>query len=124
MLEKKQIKVEYNKLLVEVDKTNQLATFKNVKSGELEVRDYNNLYAMAPAKVHPGLIKSGLAHEGSNNLLDVDQYTLQHKKYSNIFGLGDVNNLPTTRTFWSAFGQIHVVRHNLKCLIEGKQVNA
>ena len=36
LLEKKQIKVEYNKLLVEVDKANQKATFKNVKTGELE----------------------------------------------------------------------------------------
>lgn len=74
--------------------------------------------------MHPGLLSSGLAHSGSNNLLDVDQYTLQHKTHKNVFGLGDVNNLPTTRTFWSAFQQVHVVRHNLKCFIEGKQVNA
>ena len=58
---------------------------------------------MSPAKVHPGLLSSGLAHSGSNGLLDVDQYTLQHNKHKNVFGLGDVNNLPTTRTFWSAF---------------------
>jgi len=42
----------------------------------MKKRDYNNLYAMAPGKVNDGLIKSGLAHEGSNNLLDVDKHTL------------------------------------------------
>jgi len=35
--------------LIEVDKANQTATFQNTKTGALEKRDYNNLYAMAPS---------------------------------------------------------------------------
>lgn len=30
--------------------------------------------------------------------VDVDKNTLQHKKYSNIFGIGDCTNAPTSKT--------------------------
>lgn len=30
--------------------------------------------------------------------LDVDRDTLQHKRYPNVFGIGDCTNLPTART--------------------------
>jgi len=39
----------------------------------------------------------------ANGLLDVDIKTLRHNKYKNIFGLGDVNDLPTTKATWAAF---------------------
>lgn len=30
--------------------------------------------------------------------VDVDKETLQHKRYPNVFGIGDCTNLPTSRT--------------------------
>jgi sulfide:quinone oxidoreductase len=30
--------------------------------------------------------------------VDVDKETLQHKKYPNVFGIGDCTNLPTSKT--------------------------
>lgn len=30
--------------------------------------------------------------------IDVDKETLQHKKYPNVFGIGDCTNLPTAKT--------------------------
>ncbi len=36
-------------------------------------------------------------------LLDVDIKTLRHNKYKNIFGLGDVVDVPTTKATWAAF---------------------
>lgn len=65
-----------------------------------------------------------MATEESNFLLDVDQNTLQHKKYKNVFGLGDVCNLPTTRSFWAGLYQIQVVRHNLCKAMHGESLNA
>lgn len=56
---------------------------------------------MFPCKPHENLVQAGLTAE--NGLLDVNINTLQHKKYKNIFGLGDVANLPTTKTFWGGF---------------------
>lgn len=30
--------------------------------------------------------------------VDVDKDTLQHKRYPNVFGIGDCTNLPTSKT--------------------------
>ena len=34
----------------------------------------------------------------AGNWVDVNRETLQHKKYSNIFGMGDCTNAPTAKT--------------------------
>lgn len=39
---------------------------------------------------------------------DVDKETLQHKKYPNIFGIGDCTNLPTSKTA-AAVGKVACV---------------
>lgn len=54
-----------------------------------------------------------------SGLLNVNPETLQHNKYDNIFGLGDVINVPTTKTFYAGVHQISVVRHNLERRING-----
>lgn len=95
------MQVEYGTKLIEISKDKQYATFEDIKTGAKEIRPYDHLYQMAPTKPHDVLVNSGLAnHRG---LLDVDIQTLQHKKYKNIFGLGDVNDVPTTKAFWAGF---------------------
>lgn len=75
---------------------------------------------MIPAKPHENLVEAGLGAE--DGFLNVDHQTLQHKKYSNIFGIGDVNSLPTTKTFFGGFQQVHVVRNNLEMKLKGKNI--
>ena len=65
----------------------------------------------------PDFIKNSLLADTSG-WLDVDQYTLQHKTYSNIFGLGDVSNLPTSKTGAAIRKQAPVVVNNIINLIE------
>jgi len=64
-----------------------------------------------PTTTHESLATAGLAD--STGFLDVNPQTLQHVKYDNIFGLGDVNNVATTKTFYGGISQMHVVRKNL-----------
>jgi sulfide:quinone oxidoreductase len=45
--------------------------------------------------------------------LNVNKETLQHVKYDNIFGIGDVNNVATTKTFYGGLNQLAVVRNNI-----------
>lgn len=54
----------------------------------------------------------------------MDPYTLQHVKYDNIFGFGDVVNVPTTKTFHAGFNQLSVVRHNVERRLNGLEPNA
>lgn len=94
-----------------------------MKTGETSQKDYNHLYTILPCKPQQELIDAGLAGPNSGNLLDVDRETLRHNKYDNIFGLGDVCNLPTTKGFWAGFYQIHVVRNNLYRSMKGQTLN-
>lgn len=66
---------------------------------------------MFPNTVHDCLVRSGLTD--ANGELDVNPNTLKTKKFDNIYGLGDVTNVPTTKTFWGGFRQVAVLRHNL-----------
>lgn len=49
----------------------------------------------------------------ANGFVDVDRETLQHKKYVNIFALGDCTNLPTSKTAAAVAAQTKVAFYNL-----------
>ncbi len=73
------------------NKDKRTATFKNNKTGETKSRPYGNFYSLMPYTYHSILSDAGLAD--STGLLNVNPRTLQHAKYDNIFGLGDVTNV-------------------------------
>ena len=123
-IQKLGIKVDYGWNLKSIDKTKKQAVFENLKTGQKETRGYGQLYTLVPTRPHDSLVEAGLATRETGGLLDVDRATLQHKKYKNIFGLGDVNNIPTTKTFYGGFHQIHVVRHNIQRNLKGQSLNA
>lgn len=50
---------------------------------------------MPPQKAHAFV--GPLAHP-ETGFVDVDKETLQHNSYPNVFALGDVANLPTSKT--------------------------
>lgn len=83
-------------------KTNEI-TVKDMKTGEASNKEYHNLYSIIPCRPHKFLADAGLISNTSNGLLDVDKETLRHNKYKNIFGIGDVCNLPTTHSFWGGW---------------------
>lgn len=55
--------------------------------------------------------------------VDVDKYSLQHKKYPNVFGIGDCTNLPTSKTAAAIAAQTVVLGTNLTNLMNGKDAN-
>lgn len=65
--------------------------------------------------------------EHSGDLVDeagfvnVNKFTMQHKKYANIFALGDCSNSPNSKTAAAAAAQCQVVYKNLSAIIDGKQ---
>ena len=119
--EKKGIPVHFNTELVEVKGKEQLLTLK-FADGRTEERDFNNLYAIPRGLTQPTLAEAGLAD--ANGFLDVNPTTLQTRKYENIWGLGDILNLPITKTYWSAFHQLHCLRWNLHKALKGVPLHA
>ena len=75
-----------------------------------------------PTIANPLLAQAGLAD--STGFLNVDPETLQHKNYKNIFGVGDVLNVPTTKSFYGGLAQVAVVRHNVERRLNGLSLNA
>jgi len=93
-------------------------------NGEVTTRNFSNLYAIPNANPGEELMESGLATTQTEGFLDVDKHTLRHNRYPNIFGLGDVNYLPTTKTWWGGIQQLHVVGHNVYRNVKGLALNA
>ena len=60
---------------------------------------------------HPYIAESGLAD--ANGYLDCDKGTLRHKKYSNVWGIGDCTNLPNSKTAAAIFSQTEALHEYL-----------
>jgi sulfide:quinone oxidoreductase len=76
---------------------------------------------LAPPQAAPKFIaSSSLANEAG--WVSVDDQTLQHTKYSNVFGLGDAAQLPTAKTGAAIRKQVPVVVGNILHLIKSKSL--
>lgn len=85
--------------LLEVKKDNherKIAVFKNVDTGVTIEKDFNAACINPPSKPHSFVVEAGLTNETGG--IDVNKYTLQHKKHDNIFAFGDAVGFDTTRT--------------------------
>ena len=60
----------------------------------------------------------------SSGFVDVDKITMRHKKYPNIFAIGDCANSPNGKTAAAVAGQTGVVKANLFALLDGKPMPA
>lgn len=107
---------------MEIKKEEKIAVFQNLKTGETQNRPFNSFYYNVQQEAHENVVSSGLAD--AHGQVDVDPFTLKHKKFSNVYALGDVSNVPTTKTFWGGFNQIHVLRNNLERELSGQNPNA
>jgi sulfide:quinone oxidoreductase len=76
---------------------------------------------LAPPQSAPDFIRnSPLAAE--TGWVAVDSKTMQHVKYSNIFGLGDASNLPTSKTGAAIRKQAPIVVYNILALIKSNKL--
>ncbi len=76
---------------------------------------------LAPPQASPKFIaESPLANEGG--WLSVNDKTMQHTKFSNVFGLGDVAQLPTAKTGAAIRKQVPVVVGNILNLIKSNDL--
>tara|TARA_R110000764_G_scaffold84842_1_gene165484 strand:+ start:610 stop:1920 length:1311 start_codon:yes stop_codon:yes gene_type:complete len=70
----------------------------------------------APPSVAPKFVKDSTLVNAAG-WLDVNHQTMQHNRYSNIFGLGDVAALPTAKTGAAIRKQVPIVVDNIDRLI-------
>lgn len=87
------------------------------EEGNFEVVEKFDMLHIAPPQSAPDFIKkSPFANEAG--WIDVDINTLQHKKYGNVFAVGDAAALPTAKTGAAIRKQAPVVAGNIIHLIK------
>lgn len=119
------IKTSFNHNLVSIDGPAKTATFETTDSdgNKLQVVKKFDMIHVTPPQSAPDFIKkSPLANAAG--WVDVNEKTLQHNKYSNIFGLGDATSTPNAKTAAAVRKQVPVVVDNILSLIARKQVEA
>jgi sulfide:quinone oxidoreductase len=113
-IRKYQVNLNLNTTLVEVDGPAKTAWF-NVKDAEGNVTRISksfDLLHVVPPQVAPDFIKqSSLAN--ADGWVEVDQHSLQHVRFSEIFGVGDCTNTPNAKTAAAARKQVVIAAENL-----------
>lgn len=83
-------------------------------------KSFDMLHVVPPQTAPDFVRESPLA--GADGWVDVDQYTLQHPRYPNVFSLGDACSAPNAKTVAAARKQIVVVAENLLAFRAGKSL--
>ena len=115
-VEKYGINLDLGSTLVAVDGPARQATFATADG---EVTTTFDMLHVVPPQVAPQCVAdSPLA--AASGFTDVDQHTLQHVRYPNVFGLGDGGSSPNAKTADDARKQAPVVAVNALRALDGK----
>ncbi len=119
------VDVHFQSNLVAVNGPARTATFRmtdgNGKSQDREQK-FDMLHAVPPQRA-PALIReSELANEGG--WLDLEDDTLRHKGYANVFGLGDASGTGNAKTAAAVRKQAPVVAENLLATLRDQPLTA
>lgn len=124
-IERYKAKLDFGHNLIKVDGPNQTATFATTDTnGQSKQREIKfDMLHVCPPQCAPDFIRnSPLADFGG--WVSVDPKTLQHTRYSNIWGLGDGTNTPNAKTAAAVRKQAPTVAMNLLADIDNKNAVA
>ena len=108
------IHLNFGHTLTAIDGARRIATFTaTTPEGVKETLqcDFDMIHVVPPQTAPDFIRVSPLADAAG--WIDVDQTTLRHKKYENVFGLGDAGNTPNAKTAAAARKQAPVVANNV-----------
>ena len=119
------IKTNFNHNLIAIDGTAKTATFESTDSdgNKQRITKTFDMIHVTPPQSAPDFIKnSPLANAAG--WVEVNDNTLQHTRYANIFGLGDVTSTSNAKTAAAVRKQVPILVDNILLLIKGKAVLA
>lgn len=122
VVERKQIDCRFRHELIEIRPSSKEAIFKHLGTGETATIPYDLLHVAPPMGPPQFIASSPLAD--SHGWVEVDPATLQHKRFPNVFGLGDCSNLPTSKTGAAIRKQAPVLVRNLIAAMRGQPLSA
>ena len=118
------IDVEYSRKLAAIDIGARRATFVTPE-GERQEMPYDFIHVVPPMRAPDAVKNSPLAWKdgpfANGGWLEVDKSTLQHRRFPNVFGLGDINGTPRGKTAATVKKSAPLVAHNLVEVIAGRK---
>ncbi|MGH8558893.1 MAG: FAD-dependent oxidoreductase [Methylococcales bacterium] len=113
------IKADFKSTLVAIDGNKKEAVFEVEDSDgkKNRVTKAFDMIHVTPSQSAPDFLKGSPIGDAAG-WVDVDPGTLQHKKYANIFGLGDATNTPNAKTAAAARLQAPLVARGLLAKIK------
>ncbi|MCG5535265.1 NAD(P)/FAD-dependent oxidoreductase [Ectothiorhodospira mobilis] len=119
------IQIDWDHPLKAIDPGARTATFATPEGDR--TLEYDFIHVVPPMSAPDALRNSPLAAPAESKFagwLEVDQYELQHLRYANVFGAGDVNGVPIGKTSASVKAQVPVAVENLVQTIQDKENTA
>lgn len=121
IVRERNIETEFHHNLVEIDGDKHEAVFEQLQTKERVTMHFDMIHVVPPMSAPDFIKQSALAD--ANGWFDVNKNTLQHPKYSNVFGLGDCTNAPTAKTGAAIRKQAPVVVENLLAVMNNQPLH-
>ncbi|RTE64409.1 NAD(P)/FAD-dependent oxidoreductase [Amphritea opalescens] len=122
--QEREIQPHYEHDLQAIDSQTQEAWFSTRDGGQIKA-EWDFIHISPPMSAIPVVRDSALADTADfKGYVEVDKYSLQHKRYANVFGLGDTVGTPVGKTAASVKAQLPVVATNLTALIREEEMPA
>ncbi|RMZ00803.1 hypothetical protein D0860_07857 [Hortaea werneckii] len=93
------------------------AVLNRTDGGGTVRKHFDMLHATPKMGPHAFIKESALANEAG--FVDVDDGTLQHKKFSNVWSCGDASSLPTSKTAAAITAQAPILINNMLSKMQG-----
>jgi len=113
-IEKYRAQLHFGHRLVRIDGAAKKAWFETAAAdgSKREVESEFDMIHVVPPQCAPDFVRQSPLADAAG-WLDVDQNTLRHKHFANIWGLGDAMNAPNAKTAAAARMQAPIVANNL-----------
>lgn len=123
MVDRYGIALHFRSDLIAIDGEKKQATFKLLAGwGGVTITKKFNMIHVTPPQSAPDFIRNSQLVD-AKGWIDVNKFTLQHRKFKNIFALGDATNTPNAKTGAAVRKQVPVLVNNLIALIEHKEMS-
>lgn len=126
LFQERGIKTQMERVLQSIDPGKRIATFKTPEGTEEQPYDFINVVPpmRAPDAVRNSPLRWQDGPFAADGWMEVDKGNLRHKRYPNVFGIGDVAGVPKGKTAASVKWQVPVAVEHLIASITGKEASA
>ncbi|MEL6361738.1 MAG: FAD/NAD(P)-binding oxidoreductase [Pseudomonadota bacterium] len=121
----REVKTEFSQVLQSLDPGARRAVFST--PGGLVEREYDYIHVIPPQRAPDVVRQSGLSWTDrwpDQGWVEVDQHSLRHRRYPEVFAAGDVAGVPKGKTAASAKWQVPVVEAQLVAQIASDTTDA